>query len=430
MEELQIPLTVETLSAMTPIVNGCDIIRLAARHLLLSHVKSQQCVRATFFSSHTPVEAEAHIDPDWFDFDTFGCLVMCQALAAAEDPFGISRMLHREKIDAKLEDIYASPQWRRMGFALYSILFQDMVKDDKRHISFRRYMDNDRCHWAAALSAHVRSSKWLYSVIRPIIKGEYSDCDYRRDLNILFIKLHLLDPSTVMPTYEHLNKAFPDLHLELATTNYLGEPLPSTLLQPAVDAAIDKATYPCESPRFTADTLHVFYGVGVLEFIYSHARRLELCTGSDADNMRVSHFWDRNPRLIVYTRSSFVKIPSTVLIYTITEPVVGQKTIHFCLLNHRATMLHYYTACLRVPCNKQSTIASQHRVIIIMKYCLTLLTLALGARPTAIDRRPSVACVIPRRLLGKDRVEATTTTPFCSPRRRRSLDFLPSTSDR
>ena len=65
--------------------------------------------------------------------------------------------------------------------------------------------------------------------------------------------------------------AFPDLHLELATTNYLGEPLPSTLLQPAVDAAIDKATYPCESPRFTADTLHVFYGVDVLEFIYRSA---------------------------------------------------------------------------------------------------------------------------------------------------------------
>ncbi|KAK2179136.1 hypothetical protein NP493_510g00001 [Ridgeia piscesae] len=278
---------------MTPIVNGCDVIRLAARHLLFSHVKSQPCVRETFFPGHVAVDAETKIDPNWFDFDTFACLVVCNTLCEAEDPFGISRTLRRGAIHNALEEIYASPQWRRMGFALYSILFQDLVKDEKTHIPFFRYMDNDRCHWAAALSAHVRSSKWLYSIIRPIIKGEYSDCDYRRDLNILFIKLHLLDPSVVMPTFEHLNKAFPDLHLELATTNYLGEPLSSTLLRPAVEAATNMATYPCQSPRFTLDTLDVFYGVGVLEFIYNHARRLELCTGSDVDNMRVSHFWDR-----------------------------------------------------------------------------------------------------------------------------------------
>ena len=106
---------VETLAAMTPIVNGCDVIRLAARHLLFSHVKSQPCVREIFFPGHVAVDAETKIDPNWFDFDTFACLVVCQTLCEAEDPFGISRTLRRGAIHNALEEIYASPQWRRMG---------------------------------------------------------------------------------------------------------------------------------------------------------------------------------------------------------------------------------------------------------------------------------------------------------------------------
>ena len=106
---------VETLAAMTPIVNGCDVIRLAARHLLFSHVKSQPCVRETFFPGHVAVDAETKIDPNWFDFDTFACLVVCKTLCEAEDPFGISRTLRRGAIHNALEEIYASPQWRRMG---------------------------------------------------------------------------------------------------------------------------------------------------------------------------------------------------------------------------------------------------------------------------------------------------------------------------
>ena len=105
----------DALADMTPIFNGCDVIRLAARHLLWSHVKSQQCVRDAFFPDHEPIEAEKLIDPSWFDFDTYACLVVSLAVSRSEDAFGLSRMLHREKIDRALEEIYRSPQWRRMG---------------------------------------------------------------------------------------------------------------------------------------------------------------------------------------------------------------------------------------------------------------------------------------------------------------------------
>ena len=108
-------LQVDTLADMTPIFNGCDVIRLAARHLLWSHVKSQRCVRDAFFPDHEPIEAERLIDPSLFDFDTYACLVVSLAVSRSEDAFGISRMLGRGNIDSALEDIYRSPQWRRMG---------------------------------------------------------------------------------------------------------------------------------------------------------------------------------------------------------------------------------------------------------------------------------------------------------------------------
>ena len=45
-------LTLDALVAMTPIVAGQDTIRIASRHLLLSHVKSQDNVQRLFFPDH------------------------------------------------------------------------------------------------------------------------------------------------------------------------------------------------------------------------------------------------------------------------------------------------------------------------------------------------------------------------------------------
>ena len=47
-------LTLENLIAMSPIVNGVDLVSRACRQLFLSHVKSQTNVRDTFFPEHEP----------------------------------------------------------------------------------------------------------------------------------------------------------------------------------------------------------------------------------------------------------------------------------------------------------------------------------------------------------------------------------------
>jgi hypothetical protein len=63
-----------------------------------------------------------------------------------------------------------------------------------------------RRQWAAALSARLTESKHIYALLRPVLTGIGAEGDYNRDLNVTFIKLHLLDPTTVLPTYCTLSK--------------------------------------------------------------------------------------------------------------------------------------------------------------------------------------------------------------------------------
>ena len=71
-------LTLEGLLAMTPIVHGVDVVRNAARDLFLSCVKSQHNIHDVFFSDHVPHALEDKVDHDWFEFDKFACLYVCQ----------------------------------------------------------------------------------------------------------------------------------------------------------------------------------------------------------------------------------------------------------------------------------------------------------------------------------------------------------------
>ena len=76
-DEGGLSLSVAALHSMTPVFNGKDIVRLAARHLLLSCVKSEPRVRETFFPSHEPdsryvwcITASNSHDPLRFETET------------------------------------------------------------------------------------------------------------------------------------------------------------------------------------------------------------------------------------------------------------------------------------------------------------------------------------------------------------------------
>ena len=87
--------------------------------------------------------------------------------------------------------------------------------------------------------------------------------------------------------------AFPDLNLELATTNYLGDPLEWTLIRDEIVAAVSAPSYATNLPRFTLDEVEVYHGIRVCEFIMLEGRQLGLWTGAYADNKRISQLKDR-----------------------------------------------------------------------------------------------------------------------------------------
>ena len=94
--------------------------------------------------------------------------------------------------------------------------------------------------------------------------------------------------------YPSLFSVVPDLNLELVTTNYLGGPLDWSLVQNDVEAALQRPTYPNNNnPRLSVKEIEVYYGLEVLEFIMSEAKKRDLWTGKHPDNRRVSQLKDR-----------------------------------------------------------------------------------------------------------------------------------------
>ena len=63
-----------------------------------------------------------------------------------------------------------------------------------------------RKYWAQQLFDMLRDSKWQYQVLQPIIQGDVTCDQCNRDMNFLFVKLHLLDPTLIMSAYQLLQK--------------------------------------------------------------------------------------------------------------------------------------------------------------------------------------------------------------------------------
>ena len=158
-------LTIDSLFAMSPIVNGQDIVQLAARHVFLTKVKSQLAVRDVFFSASSNcnstsgrtfsanstsvrprswayvgdnaadcpttsagsgfsplMTSEQDVDDgdaatmtSWFDFGRYSVLLAAQAICRNRDEFRIHEMLDEQEIDEQLKRIHDSSGWKKIG---------------------------------------------------------------------------------------------------------------------------------------------------------------------------------------------------------------------------------------------------------------------------------------------------------------------------
>lgn len=79
-----------------------------------------------------------------------------------------------------------------------------MVRARLCHVLYEDVMF--RARWGQEMYERIHDTKWLYSVVQPIVANRVTAAEYNRDLNILFVKLHLLQPTLVVPAYHYLQK--------------------------------------------------------------------------------------------------------------------------------------------------------------------------------------------------------------------------------
>ena len=129
------PLSTSRLLAMTPFFQDSDIVRIAARHLFLSKVKSQSCVKDVFFRNHTKDAYEYLVDDNWFDFETYSVLYVCQGIAKCRDPYNLHSIIDGDKCDDHLLEIANSPDWKKLGELCLVYVSLGMILD-KRNTKF------------------------------------------------------------------------------------------------------------------------------------------------------------------------------------------------------------------------------------------------------------------------------------------------------
>ena len=116
MSDNRVVLSLKGLMEMTPIHEGVDIVSRAARHMFLSIVKTQKTVHDVFFSTHKKQEQDSFaLAKQYFDFERFANLFVCQAICRLQDKHNFHRMLRADVIEEELEEIYMSADWKKVG---------------------------------------------------------------------------------------------------------------------------------------------------------------------------------------------------------------------------------------------------------------------------------------------------------------------------
>ncbi|XP_076456534.1 uncharacterized protein LOC143290880 [Babylonia areolata] len=290
------PRTLEILQSLTPFSEeGRDVVTQASRDLLLTCIRTDVRVHSVFFPSALPSPLQERLDLRTFPMEPLAVAFTAQAIANVKDEFGFHTAINKGAVDDALRDIYGSLQWKKLGFQMYTLVYPEVVKDPESGLSLQDFMGDEGHIWAERLVQQLQEPGWAQHVHHRIVRGQYTEEDYNQDMNALFVKLHILDPQSVIPAFQFLlgQRALPAVNLELATRNYLGGPLDWRAVQADVESAEFKATAPVHVTRPSAQQHHehhaeVFYGTAVDDFIVSECRNLGLWSGLRPDNVRAA----------------------------------------------------------------------------------------------------------------------------------------------
>ncbi|KAH3740162.1 uncharacterized protein LOC127850883 [Dreissena polymorpha] len=289
-------LTLDVLQSLTPFKNGVDLVAQESRDLLLNCIKLHPSVHEVFFPE---VKKDLRItdeDLRGFPIHSLAVAVICEVISKGDDPYKFYCMIEKNNLENVLTELYTNVHWKKLGFSMYCALYPSVVRDARTNISLQDFIDDDGPEWAERIIERMTEPSWTMGWVQKIVRGHVTEEEYNMAMNTLFVKLHMLDPQSVIPTFHLLNhiRALPECNLELATRDYLGGPLDAVALSAHARTAVTKETMPSNgTSRMSLDKIEVFYGIDVDEFIMTEARKVGVWNGRRPDNKRTSDLQDR-----------------------------------------------------------------------------------------------------------------------------------------
>ncbi|KAL8609498.1 hypothetical protein ACOMHN_009400 [Nucella lapillus] len=291
--------TLKILQSLSPFSeDGHDMVTKASREMLLTCIRTDVRVHTVFFPSAVPDPLQEMLDTRTFPMEPLAVSFLAETIANTKDEFKFHATINKGAVDDALRDIYGSLQWKKLGFQMYTLVYPEVAKDADSGLALKDFMGDEGHIWAERLLQQMQEGGWTQRVQQSIVRGQYTEDDYNRDMNALFVKLHILDPQSVIPAFQFLlnQRALPAVNLELATRNYLGGPLDWRRVQGDVETAEGKATSPMPLSRLSLQQsphVEVFHGTAVDDFIVSECRNLGLWSGLRPDNVRVAEKGDK-----------------------------------------------------------------------------------------------------------------------------------------
>lgn len=288
-------LNIERLNGLTPYHDGRDLVSEASREILLNAMKMEPHVHDIFFPGEDRDPILEYVDTRGFPVEKLATALVAQAISRVKDQHKFHQMINKAVLDDVLRDIYNSLHWKKLGFTLYTLCYPDVVKDEKTGVCLRDFIEDNGHIWGERLLAHIMEPRWTKQWMLKIIRGLYSEEDYNKEMNALFVKLHLLDPQLVLPAFQFLinQKALPTVNLELATRNYLGGPFDCALIQNDVISAEEKETVPMTASRISLSDVETYFGSDVDDFIVTECRNIGIWTEKRPDNYKRTSLSDR-----------------------------------------------------------------------------------------------------------------------------------------
>ena len=238
-------------------------------------LQTSPSVHQTFFAS-VAAPAVAAQNPDWVD--SVAAALACSGISRSS-LYGFAATVNQNAADNWWQTQLASQSGLAESQSLYQWAFPAYCSDGNG-TSFQEYCGADAGSWAQQLAAHVTTDEFLNVELNKLISA---DPNWLYKVNLLYYKLHLLDPAQEQTVVAAFTGAYQGAVEQWQSYNYLNGVLQPDAWLGAVNSQIGVDTQ--TPPGRAGQPIENSYGNAVVGFLGGKPSALRLTTGQDPQNV-------------------------------------------------------------------------------------------------------------------------------------------------